>query len=355
MRIMRTWIKRLCVLVAIALLFTPLMAGANDSPTGYAPQADDLSVWEQATQWVLAKQRELHRELSTAMQAVREAPELATITTLILISFFYGIFHAAGPGHGKAVITTYLLTHHQQLRRGVWLSFLSAIVQGVSAIVLVFVLVKLFGWLTRDALAQADTVERFSFILVSLLGLWLVWRGGKPLWAHLRRPKPTPSTPPPTPASARVIPIQAAPQQATPTPTHSAHCGCGNAHHIDPRTLDKADRKTMLLVVLAVGMRPCTGALVVLAVAHLLNLWLAGVMAVLAMSLGTAITVSLLAVIAVKARHLASRLVGGEHSRWPLLGHFAALAGGLLILFIGLTLLYGSTVMPPPPTHPFKL
>ena len=53
------------------------------------------------------------------------------------MSFLYGIFHAAGPGHGKAVISSYMVANEETWRRGVVLSFASALLQALVAVVLV--------------------------------------------------------------------------------------------------------------------------------------------------------------------------------------------------------------------------
>ena len=48
------------------------------------------------------------------------------------MAFLYGIFHAAGPGHGKAVISSYLFANHETWRRGVVLSFASVVASAVQ-------------------------------------------------------------------------------------------------------------------------------------------------------------------------------------------------------------------------------
>ena len=55
--------------------------------------------------YILAKQAEFYRMLSGTIRAAKTDGSAAY--TLLGISFLYGIFHAAGPGHGKAVISSY--------------------------------------------------------------------------------------------------------------------------------------------------------------------------------------------------------------------------------------------------------
>ena len=61
----------------------------------------------------------------------------AALGLLAGLSFAYGVFHAAGPGHGKAVISSYLVATGEGFRRGVALSALAALAQALAAIALV--------------------------------------------------------------------------------------------------------------------------------------------------------------------------------------------------------------------------
>ena len=74
--------------------------------------------------WILAKQAEFYRMLSGLIRAAKADGSAAY--TLLGISFLYGVFHAAGPGHGKAVISSYLVANNETWRRGIVLSFASA-------------------------------------------------------------------------------------------------------------------------------------------------------------------------------------------------------------------------------------
>ena len=103
-----------------------------------------------------------------------------------------------------------------------------------------------------------------------------------------------------------------------------------------------------LSIVFAVGIRPCSGAVLVLLFANAIGLYAAGIGATFAMSLGTALTVSALAVLTLFAKNIAIRLVGGGEGRLALAYKVLAIVGSLLVFAIGLVLLIGSWGAPRP-------
>ena len=269
-------------------------------------------------------QRDFHRALTMAITELSGTPSPATWMALLGISFGYGVFHAAGPGHGKAVLTTYLLTQGGAVRRALALSFAASLLQGVVAISLVVVLVHGLGWVTRQAMGSVVWVEQASFLMVALLGAWLCLRAIR----QLRRP----ATHAHRRSSSRVS------ADHTPDPHHGhEHC-CGGHHHVDPR--QAADWRTALATVVAIGIRPCSGGVLLLGAATLLGQFPVGVAAVLVMSLGTALTVSGLALASVVARGWAERRLARQSSMeraGRMLG-WASLGGGLAIMALGISL-----------------
>ncbi|MBD3895533.1 sodium:proton antiporter [Halomonas sp. ML-15] len=278
---------------------------------------------------VVAWQRDLHRALTLAITELSGAPSPAAWATLLGISFGYGVFHAAGPGHGKAVLTTYLLSQGGALRRALALSCAASMLQALVAISLVAVLVHGLGWLTRQAMGSVAWVEQASFAMVTLLGLWLCWRAVR----QLRRA--------PAPASAGAAATR---QHATGADLHHHHehhhdhCGCGSAHHVDPR--QAADWRTALATVVAIGIRPCSGGVLLLGAASLLGQFWVGVSAVVVMAVGTALAVSALALASVMARGWAERRLARQASgsRVQRMVGWAALGGGLTIVLLGVSL-----------------
>ena len=99
---------------------------------------------------------------------------------LVGLSFAYGVFHAAGPGHGKAVISSYMLANEVALRRGIMLSFVSAFLQALTAIL---VMALVFLVLRGTAVSMTDAtwfLEVASYALITLFGAWLLWQKAGP-------------------------------------------------------------------------------------------------------------------------------------------------------------------------------
>jgi len=131
-------------------------------------------------EWLREKQRDFYGALSGAMRSIKSDAPVAAASMLILLSFGYGIFHAAGPGHGKAVISTWLVATENELRRGILIAFMSAGVQALTAIAIVTVLLLIVSAVGSAARNVADFLQSASFALIGGMGLWLMWSAFRP-------------------------------------------------------------------------------------------------------------------------------------------------------------------------------
>lgn len=285
--------------------------------------------WDGLLAWIMTTQQSLHRQLASALREVQQGGAGAA-ASLIGLSLLYGVFHAAGPGHGKAVIATYLGTQPVQLRRGVLLSVLSALAQGLTAIALVEIAVTVLGLSIRKAQGAGMQAETLSYALMAVLGAVLAARSLLALWRQWRAARqPAPSL------------FSGAGRAMRPMQSWCADCGRlhgpSRAHLAQPLSW-----RGSLGVILAIGLRPCTGAILVLLIAHATGLRWTAMAAVLAMSLGTAATVAVLAILAVSARQAALRLLrpaSAPGRRIGLVFNLLGAAGGLFILAMGAGLL----------------
>jgi len=278
--------------------------------------------------WINAQQQGFYRMMTGALKDMRDNPWAAS--TLVGLSFAYGVFHAAGPGHGKAVISSYMLANELELRRGVLLSFLSSILQGIVAILLVGAAYLFLRGTTVSMTDATRALEIGSYALIALFGAWLLYR------------KLRPATPRASALGAQAVEVHGTHDHGH---HHHHHAGeicstCGHAHAPDPSLL-KGDRfalREAWSAIVAVGLRPCSGALIVLSFALLNGLYLGGMLAVLAMSIGTAITVSILATLAVTAKGAAMRFAGNG-SLALRVGTAIEIGGAALVMVLGLLLL----------------
>ncbi|WP_434662074.1 nickel/cobalt transporter [Klebsiella sp. MISC125] len=263
----------------------------------------------QSTVW----QRALNLELSRLLQAVAENPSAAGLS-LLGFSFAYGILHALGPGHGKVVITTWLATHPSKLKSSIGLTLAASLLQGMVAIALVVVVLTLLQLPARQLHQSSFWLEKGSYLLVGALGLLLCWRALKKLRALLRRPKFT---------------------AFTPHHVHDANCGCGHQHMPGPEQMQSGDDwRARLVIVLSMGMRPCSGAIMVLLFSKVIGVFSWGMAAALAMAAGTSLTISALALLVHGFRQLAVRLSARQApAQWKQVGWATlALAGGVILL-----------------------
>lgn len=319
------------LLLSVSLVHAQSPLGIGTAEPGIATTGFGGSFFAAINAW----QQQFYRALTGALKAMREDPHQLWI--LIGLSFAYGVFHAAGPGHGKAVISSYMIANETELKRGVFISFVSAFLQGATAILLVGA-----AWLVLSGSAVSMTqathvLEVTSFALIVLFGASLLWRKLRAL-----RPSPALSS---TPALATAGGARFESIEVT-GPGHAHAPGeicpsCGHAHAPDPALLRSAHfgLADAWSAVIAVGLRPCSGALLVLTFSLLNGLYLGGLLSVLAMSVGTAITVSALAIMAVTAKGAAVRFAGPGSRRAAMVGHGFEIAGALMVMVLGLVLL----------------
>ncbi len=261
--------------------------------------------------YIMAQQAAFYRALVGAVKAARTDGSAAWL--LVGLSFAYGVFHAAGPGHGKAVISSYLLADGGTLRRGAVLALASGLMQAVVAVVFVGLLAALLG-ATAASMAQAMTViEIAAYGGIALFGLYLAFIKGRSLVAAVR---------------------------GLPDHTHGDDCGCGDAHMPSPTVLDGGWKRAAIAVVSA-GARPCSGAILVLTFALSQGVFLIGVLSALAMGLGTALTVTGIAALAVYGKRLAVRLAGREGRGATIAMRLLETLAAILVMLFGLALLTG--------------
>ena len=290
--------------------------------------APATSFREDPVLWMRDRQQAFYGSMSGAIRKIKSEGSFSATLTLLLLSFGYGIFHAAGPGHGKAVISAWLLATEHELRRGILISFLSAVIQALTAIAIVSVLLIAVSSASAVARDVAGFLESASYLMIAAMGMYLLWTALR----HI----PTRQAPPAGPEPLHLFDDFTPLKTGAHNHVHGPDCGCGHAHLPDAVDLrgDWSFARAFSLA-FAVGIRPCTGALLVLVFAYAMGLYWVGVASTFAMATGTFITVSVIATMAVYAKKLAMRFARRD-SRWiNWLAFGLRLGGGAAIVILG--------------------
>jgi nickel/cobalt transporter (NicO) family protein len=342
-RVARSILLSICILFFLAVIDATLA-----QPFG-VPRGTPSSEVGGFAGWILAKQAEFYRMLSGLIRAAKADGSAAY--TLLGVSFLYGVFHAAGPGHGKAVISSYLVANNETWWRGIVLSFASALLQAFTAIAIVGIAAALLGATAKAMGNTIRAIEIVSYALIMLIGLRLLWVKGRAFLRLLRGGKPAHSVPDHNHHHHH----DHAHEHRHAHHHEHAHChhhdheeeasAWGHAHAPEPQELTGRHwLRRGLAAIVAVGLRPCSGAIIVLVFALAQGLFWIGVASTFVMGLGTAITVAAIATLAVGARGLAGRLAQAKPGMGMLLVRGLETAAALVIVLFGAALLTGYMV-----------
>jgi nickel/cobalt exporter len=358
----------LAIIAIVMIVDGALQSALAQNPFGGPPAAPDAQVGG-IVGWLLMKQSEFYREMSSTIRAAKA--DGSAVWTLLAISFAYGIFHAAGPGHGKAVISSYLIANEETARRGIALSFVSALMQSLVAVLIVGIGAWLLNVSAKTMCGAERVIEIASYTLIAAFGVRLVWsKGGgfiRALQSTYARSGPQLA---PVLAHAALhnhghhlhghdghdhhhdhaAAHATAARAAVPGHEHAEHHDhshvhdehCGHSHGPEPTQLaGPGGWRRGLSAVFTVGIRPCSGAILILVFALAQGLFGAGIAATFVMGLGTAITVATIAIIAVSAKGLARRMTAGREGSGALLMRGVEFGAAGLVLLFGVGLLLG--------------
>ncbi|QYK43494.1 MAG: hypothetical protein KF887_08495 [Paracoccaceae bacterium] len=289
--------------------------------------------------WAAEGQRSAQNALAGAIRRLRGG-DPGALAALLSLAFAYGVFHAAGPGHGKVLIGGYGVARRVPVLRLAALALVSSLAQATVAVAIVYAGVFLLDW-TRERMVglAEDIMLPLSHGAVALIGLWLAFRGLR----GLRRQARTASAHDHAGRDHGHGHDHGA-QQHHDHHHHDHHhdepacAACGHRHG---PTAEEAARVTSLreaaALVAGVAMRPCTGALFLLIVTWQMGIGAAGIAGAYAMGLGTALITVGVAALSVWAREgTLSTLASGRIARaLPVL----ELAAGLAIAALSLTML----------------
>jgi nickel/cobalt transporter (NicO) family protein len=295
--------------VSLVIVASPVLAQAQNpfslgglEGTGGRPQSGFAAA-------ILQKQAEFSRAMTAAARAIRT--DWTALFGLVGLAFAYGLFHAAGPGHGKAIVASYVVANEAQLRRGAAVASAAALLQALVAIAMVGLVALVFGGTARSVTGAVNAVELASYAAIAAFGLWLLWRKLRALLALWRG---------------------------------DGAAACAHLHMPAPGQAGRWNLRQAGAAAVAAGIRPCSGAILILVFTLAQGIFWAGVLAALAMAAGVALATSGIAALAVYAKSFSVRMAsdGGDRGLWAVA--LIETAAAVMVTALGLLLLSGLAV-----------
>jgi nickel/cobalt exporter len=312
----------LCLGTATAALADPFGPPPGKNPVAEEPASAGPSLLGGFIQRLARTQSRINDRISHEIRTVRDTGSIPALLTILSIAFLWGVLHAAGPGHGKSVVAAYFVATEARWTSGIVMGGVISLLQGLTAIVTVFILAAILHGLQTKVQLDGAMIELVSYGLVAILGLVMFWRAvtGRG-HSHHHGPIGT---------------------------AHGHEHGHGHDHHDHHHGHDHHDtpaqpRRTPgfgSILTLFAGVAPCASAIIIMLFSLANDAILIGAVAVLALSLGMGLTVSAIGVLSIVARNVMKRFATGSNERGERIERLMAIAGSLAVVgFSGLLML----------------
>jgi ABC-type nickel/cobalt efflux system permease component RcnA len=246
---------------------------------------------------ILAVQRVLRQKMTNYARQIQEKPLGTATWQLMIFALVYGMFHALGPGHGKAIVCSYFLSKRGRMHQALVFGNMISTIHILSAVIIVLGLFWLVGSANIAAFhGVGGRLELISYALITCIGLFLLART---LYEWWKTPKE----------------------------------GEG--------TCSRAKIKDIFSLALASGLLPCPGAALILLFTLSLGVFWAGLLAMIPLALGMGLTASFLGMFTIGSTGLVLHVSRKSRRAFVLVHRTLSCLGALFIIFLGASLYFG--------------
>ena len=295
---MKRFVFIFCLIMVASACFcqvgsNPFTARDAGTRTGYAGFMSGVSAF--FFNAMAPVQKTLNESLAAITRSLQGSQSLGGLLFVILISLVYGMFHAAGPGHGKTIVSSFFLANEAKLRHSFMIGYLIAGVHALTALTVVLILYYVIRGLFSTGIEQADHyIQLATFAVITVLGAFM-------LLGRIRG-----------------------------TGHHHAH-GTDSGNGMTLRSL--------FSIAVPAGVIPCPGAVAVILFALSLHMLGVSVLSVVSISIGMGITISVTGALVILAKRGAVKVVaGGDTHRNSVVRRVVEIGGAGILFLFGLVL-----------------
>lgn len=245
-----------------------------------------MELYNQLLKQLVSWQYSLNSYISTTIRSISDENSLSVSLLIISIAFLYGLVHAAGPGHGKALVAFYFTSNRSDYKKAFKMGYMISIIHAISALLFTFGIFFILKTMFRKNFDEfSQMAMQISALMIILVAIYLIVHAIKDREAKEKNEKPA--------------------------------------------------NKSEVAVAFSAGVVPCPGVMTIVLFCVALEQYTLGVLAAVAMSIGMGLTISLAGILSIAINKKASSFLETKT-------YILEILGGLLILLLGLFLLSSS-------------
>ena len=294
--------KQFVIFLILLLFFSipPLASASNPFTT--KPENQHSAPMPLISNKVFAKiitwQYKLKAKMSLLIQEAESSGSIKPLLLLIMAALAYGVIHAAGPGHGKAIALSYVLSQRPSYLQGMLFSSCTALFHGISGIIFVLV-VRLI--LETNIIKNLETVTNMT----QLISYSIIVCFGFVIFIHS---------------------------------IYKLRKKYGQKQHIC-ETFKSEKYTNPVLLAFIVGCIPCPGVVMVMLFALSMDLITLGIILGITISIGMALTLSIVALIAISGKFVSFIAISKNSKQALFIENGIEIFAGLLLMTLGILFL----------------
>ncbi len=243
-----------------------------------------MEFYSKALHILVGWQYELNRYISTTIRSLNDEASLSTSLLVLGIAFVYGLIHAAGPGHGKALVALYFTSNKSDYKKAFKMGYMISVIHAISALIFTFGIFFILKTMFRQNFNEfSDIAMQISAVMIILVGVYLVYE---------------------------------------------AYSGRKDKEH-----KEKKSSKSEVAVAFSAGVVPCPGVMTIVLFCIVLGQFALGILAAVAMSIGMGLTISLAGIFSIAFSKKAGGFLEDKSYILEMIGAFFILILGLFLFF----------------------